>query len=179
MSKSDRAFRALARAQPDVVVGLLRAVAPGLIPAGVAPSPDDVAPTQVDGLPPELDADWAARVTQGELLHMECQGYRDTGFSERLLWYLEPVVIEDLVRFGEDRGIEKGRLEGLREGLREGRREDWLEEERSVLRRVLAVRKLALDVKVDQRIDACTDLDTLRRWVDQAVLAPSAAEALQ
>src|SRR5262245_20545253 len=59
MSKSDRAFRALARAQPDVVVGLLRAVVPSLIPPGAALAPDDVAPTHLDGLPPELDADWA------------------------------------------------------------------------------------------------------------------------
>jgi hypothetical protein len=46
-----------------------------------------VAPTQVDGLPPELDADWAVRVDADELLHLECQGYNDTGFSERVLWY--------------------------------------------------------------------------------------------
>lgn len=37
---------------------------------------------------------------------------------------MEPVVIEDLVKFGEDRGFEKGRLE----------------EDRSILRRVLALR---------------------------------------
>jgi len=46
-----------------------------------------VAPTQVDGLPPELDADWATRVALHDLIHAECQGYRDTGFAERLLWY--------------------------------------------------------------------------------------------
>jgi hypothetical protein len=28
-------------------------------------------------------------------------------------------------------------------------------------------------------IDACGDLDTLRRWLDQAVVVASAAEALQ
>ena len=40
---------------------------------------------------------------------------------------LEPVIIEDLVKFGEDRGYERGR-----------------EEERATLRRVLALRKLGL-----------------------------------
>ena len=87
MPKSDRAFRALARSQPDVIVGLLHTVAPGLVPRGAALVPDDVAPTHLDGLPPELDADWATRVSSDDLIHMECQGYDDTGFSERALWY--------------------------------------------------------------------------------------------
>ena len=83
---------------------------------------------------------------------------------------LEPVVIEDLVHFGEDRGMERGR--------REGRREGRLEEERSTLRRVLALRKLALGAEGEAQIDACEDLETLQRWHDQAVLAGSAAEVL-
>src|SRR5262245_31012422 len=87
MPKSDRAFRALARSQPDVVIGLLRAVAPDIIPPGAVVVPDDVAPTHLDGVPPELDADWASRVASDELIHTECQGYRDTGFSARALWY--------------------------------------------------------------------------------------------
>jgi hypothetical protein len=295
MPKSDRAFRALARAQPDVIVGLLQAVAPGLIPAGAVLVADDVAPTQLDGLPPELDADWASRVASDELVHTECQGYRDTGFSARLLWYhlgfalrnrgkrrvhtvalwlmplpkgqpkdevtedditvkvttivlpevpagllladaktacfaagaqadgrpldelctevavalkkrdatwaerhmavvaaatrgryesmvrameqvnLEPVVIEDLVKLGEDRGYERGLKFGEDRGYERGR----LEEERATLRRVLALRKFAPSPEDERRIDACTDLATLRRWLDQAVLAVSAAEALQ
>jgi hypothetical protein len=85
--KSDRAFRALARAQPDVIAHLLAAVAPGLLPAGAAIVPDDVVPTHLDGLPPELDADFATRVASDELAHVECQGYRDTGFEARTLWY--------------------------------------------------------------------------------------------
>jgi predicted transposase YdaD len=80
---------------------------------------------------------------------------------------LEPVVIEDLVKLGEDRGLKKG--------LQRGRRE----EERSALRRVLALRKLGLSAQQEQQIDACADLATLRRWLDQAIFAESAAEALQ
>jgi hypothetical protein len=283
MPTSDRAFRALARAQPDVVVGLLHAITPTLLPSDAVPVPDDVAPTHLDGLPPELDADFAARVASNDLVHVECQGYRDSGFSERVLWYhvgfalryrgrrrvrtvalwliplpgaqpkneiaagditvkvttivlpelpasrllsgsataclaagsdaegrsnevlcaqvaaalrarraswperhmavvaaamrgryesmvkamehanLEPVIIEDLVRFGEDRGYERGRIE----------------EERATLRRVLALRKLGLKAEGEARIDACADLATLQRWLDQAVLAASADEALQ
>ena len=71
---------------------------------------------------------------------------------------LEPVVIEDLVKFGEDRGR--------------------VAEQRSTLRRVLALRKLALGAEGEAQIDACEDLATLQRWHDQAVLAGSAAEVL-
>lgn len=87
MPKSDRAFRALSRTEPEVVVEMLRILAPTLVPAGTTLVPDDVVPTQLDGLPPELDADWAARCNDDELLHLECQGYRDEHFSERSLWY--------------------------------------------------------------------------------------------
>ena len=72
---------------------------------------------------------------------------------------LEPVVIEDLVKFGEDRGE--------------------LRQARSALRRVLAVRKLPLSPEDERRIDECSDIETLSRWHDQAVLAASADEALR
>ena len=53
-----------------------------------------------------------------------------------------------------------------------------MEEERGALRRVLALRKLPLHAEQEQQLDACLDLATLRRWLDQAVFAESAAEAL-
>lgn len=87
MPKSDRAFRALSRAQPEIVAAMLRVLAPRLLPPEAQLAADDVVPTQLDGLPPEMDADWAARVDQDDLLHVECQGYRDAGFAERILWY--------------------------------------------------------------------------------------------
>jgi predicted transposase YdaD len=108
---------------------------------------------------------------------------------------LEPVIIEDLVKFGEDRGYERGRLEGEERGRLEGeergrlegeergrfegRLEGRLEEERATLRRVLALRKLGLNADGEARINACMDLATLQRWHDQAVLAATADEALQ
>jgi hypothetical protein len=281
-----------------VVVGLLHAITPALLPPHAVPVPDDVAPTQLDALPPELDADFAARMAEEELLHMECQGYRDSRFSERVLWYhvgfalryrskrrvrtvalwliplpstqprnevaagditvkvttivlpevpassllsdpattcfaagsdaegrpddvlcalvaaalrvreaswperhmavvaaamrgryesmvtameqanLEPVIIEDLVKFGEDRGYERGRLEGRLEEERAALHRR-LEEARATLRRVLALRKLGLKADGEARINACTDLATLQRWLDQAVLAATADEALE
>jgi hypothetical protein len=215
---SDRAFRALARAQPDVVVGLLRAVTPALLLPHAVPVPDDVAPTHLDGLPPEIDADFAARMkvttivlpevpassllsdpattcfaagsdAEGRPNEVLCaqvaSALRERGASwpERHMAVvaaamrgryesmvaameqanLEPVIIEDLVKFGEDRGYERGRLE----------------EERATLRRVLALRKLGLTADGEARINACMDLATLQRWLDQAVLAATADEALQ
>jgi hypothetical protein len=295
MPKSDRAFRALARAQPDVIAGLLAAVAPGLVPSGAALVPDDIAPTHLDGLPPELDADFATRVASDKLVHVECQGYRDTGFPERVVWYHvgfalrnrgkrrvrtvalwltappaeqpreamavdditvkvttvvlqkvpasvllanpravcfaagahkegrstdelcalvaaalragtaswaerhmavvaaamrgryrsmvsameqvnpEPVVIEDLVKFGEDRGLKKG----LKRGEKRGEKKGELRADRSTLRRVLALRTLELSAEQERQIDACTEIETLRRWLDQAIFAETAAEALR
>ena len=76
-------------------------------------------------------------------------------------WMLEasPEVGEKLI----EKGVEKGRME----------------EERSTLRRVLALRKLALSPDDEARIDACISLETLRRWLEQAVVADSTAEALR
>jgi hypothetical protein len=65
------------------------------------------------------------------------------------------------------------------EGHLKGRLEGRLEEARTSLRHVLALRGLALSAEEDARIDACGDLDTLRRWLDQAVVVARAAEALQ
>jgi hypothetical protein len=59
--------------------------------------------------------------------------------------------------------------------LGEGR----LEGERSSLRRVLARRRLPLTAEDGARIDACTELATLERWLEQAVDAASTAEALR
>ena len=39
---------------------------------------------------------------------------------------LEPVVIEDLVKFGEDRGFERGVEQGLEQGLEQGASDERL-----------------------------------------------------
>jgi hypothetical protein len=93
----------------------------------------------------------------------------DPEMRARMAWVAEwalkgsPETREKLIQKGIEEGIEQGRLE----------------EERSTLRRVLALRRLALSAEDEARIDACADLDTLRRWHDQAVVAVSAAEALR
>ena len=60
------------------------------------------------------------------------------------------------------------------EGLREGR----MIQARVALRRVLARRQLLLTEGDDARIEACADLATLHRWLDQAVTALSVSDAL-
>ncbi len=70
-------------------------------------------------------------------------------------------------------------VEELRdEGRREGRDEGRLTQARVALRRVLAVRALAPSPTDEARIDTCTDIAMLERWLDQALVAPSAAKAL-
>ncbi len=62
-----------------------------------------------------------------------------------------------------DELVDEGRLAEAREGLR----------------RVLARRKLVPSPEDEARIAACADVVTLHRWHDQAIDAPSAAEALR
>ena len=66
----------------------------------------------------------------------------------------------------------------LRDGRREGRVEGRLAEARASVRRVLARRELAPTPEQERRIDECTDLGALGRWLDAAIVATSAAEVL-
>jgi hypothetical protein len=74
---------------------------------------------------------------------------------------------------------EKARDEGRDEGRNEGRNEGRLTQARAAVRRVLAARKLTPNRGDEARIDTCTDLATLERWLDQALTAQSVAEALR
>jgi hypothetical protein len=78
-----------------------------------------------------------------------------------------------------DQGLEKGLETGLKKGLETGRLEGQLTEARKALRRVLAGRQLTPSPADSTRIEACSDLATLERWLDQAVTARSAADALR
>jgi hypothetical protein len=82
---SDRAFRALVRDQPDVLLALFDVVVrPRLALAG-AVTPEDVDDTHLD-LPATLDADSIARCGD-TVLHTEFQGYRDSTFDDRVFRY--------------------------------------------------------------------------------------------
>jgi hypothetical protein len=81
-----------------------------------------------------------------------------------------PLVIEDLVRFGEDRGYERGRNEGLDAGRVELRR--------SVLE-LLEARGIEIEPGVRARIATENDLERLRGWIRRAALATSAVEVFE
>jgi Putative restriction endonuclease len=65
------------------------------------------------------------------------------------------------------------------EAVKDAGREEGRAGIRRTLRRVLARRGLALSTEEDARIETCSDLARLERWVDQAVVAASIAEALR
>ncbi|WP_231864465.1 hypothetical protein [Sorangium cellulosum] len=57
--------------------------------------------------------------------------------------------------------------------------EGQLTEARAALRTVLARRGLALSPALEAQIDGCVDMPTLHRWLEQAVTAAGAEEALK
>ena len=73
-----------------------------------------------------------------------------------------------------ERLIEQGRIRGQAEGLTEG----LARGRASALLALFAARQLPVSEELRQRIESCTDLAQLDRWVARAVTAASAAEAL-
>ena len=72
------------------------------------------------------------------------------------------------------------RMPDLERALKDkGRDEGRLVEARTLLRRVLARRGLPLSAEEGARIDACTALATVERWLEEAAVASSTAEALR
>jgi hypothetical protein len=61
----------------------------------------------------------------------------------------------------------------------EGQQEGRLTATRAALRLVLANRQLTPSQDDDARIDACTDLATLERWIGRAITAASVADVLR
>ncbi|WP_433927587.1 hypothetical protein AB3662_31285 [Sorangium cellulosum] len=96
----------------------------------------------------------------------------DPEIEARRQWILQallahsPEVSEQLIEQGIEQGIEKGIEKGQ------------LTEARALLRRVLARRGFAPTAAMETQIDACSELGTLHRWLDQAMTAASAEEAL-
>jgi hypothetical protein len=73
-----------------------------------------------------------------------------------------------------DRGIREGELKGKREGRLEGE----LKGKRDALLRLLARAGIALTEDERTRIQMCTDIATLDRWVDNVIGAKTAADVL-
>jgi hypothetical protein len=93
MAGSDRAFRALAHDEPEVVVETLRVLCPSLVAPNASVTPEDLEPTRLDAIAPAREADWVARVGGTGLLHVECQGYKEGDFTDRLLRYHLSLVL--------------------------------------------------------------------------------------
>ncbi len=87
---------------------------------------------------------------------------------------IEPVIIEDLVKFGEDRGEARGLAQGEARGLAQGEALGL----RAGLRAVFASRGLRLTPEQEARLDACADVLTLSRWLAKATTAKTARAAL-
>ena len=87
MPASDRLFRALARDEPEVVVRLLRRLVPRVVPAGAVITPVDVLDPNLDLLFTRMEVDWLGHLAPDTLLQVDCQGYRDATFPDRLFRY--------------------------------------------------------------------------------------------
>jgi hypothetical protein len=85
VASTDRAFRALARAEPGVVLALLRLALPDFMP-GVTIDQESVEDPKLD-LPPPREADLVARAGERDVLHVEGQGYGEKSFDERVFRY--------------------------------------------------------------------------------------------
>jgi hypothetical protein len=80
--------------------------------------------------------------------------------------YILQILLEQDPKM-KQQGQQEGRLEGLLTGTRDS------------LRRVLAGRQLTPSKDDDARIEACTDLATLERWLDRAITAASVSDVLR
>ena len=76
---------------------------------------------------------------------------------------------EELMKTMGDELIEKG----LRRGWRKGRTDGLAEGHAQSVLQILAARHINVDERTRTLILSCKDLDTLRRWLDQAVNASS------
>jgi hypothetical protein len=84
---------------------------------------------------------------------------------------VEPVIIEDLVFFGEDRGEARGLVKGEAKGLAKGQAKAVLQ--------VAELRGLSLTEQQRARVLACTELPTLEAWLTRAVTAATAEDILR
>jgi predicted transposase YdaD len=91
---------------------------------------------------------------------------------------LEPVICEDLVRYGFDQGIEEGLEKGRAEGRAEGLEKGALEMARQLVLEVLEARGLTLTEGERVRLDKETSLERLRAWHRSGLTAASVTDVL-
>ena len=101
-----------------------------------------------------------------------------TAAHEDLQRYVFTKTDDPEIRARQRRLIEWG-LETVPEAREKVKGEGRIEEARKMLRRALKARELTLLADDEARIDACDNLETLERWVDQATVAASPIDALR
>jgi hypothetical protein len=117
---------------------------------------------------PRRPLDWVLNMLEYLPMSMPTQ--------EELLRRFGPV--EDPVIEGRRQRILDFLLETSPQKKQQLQMEGRLTEARAALRRVLAGRQLTPSKDDDARIDACTDLAILERWLDQAITAASISDVL-
>ncbi|AGP38392.1 Yae1 family protein [Sorangium cellulosum] len=89
-----------------------------------------------------------------------------------------PPFVQKLIDRGKLEGMREGKLEGMREGELKGMREGELKGKRDTLLRLLARAGIVPTEDESARIQACTDIAILDRWIDNVLGAKTAAEVL-
>ncbi|MGK4004898.1 hypothetical protein WMF31_19865 [Sorangium sp. So ce1036] len=112
-----------------------------------------------------------------EELVMERQIEGEATFPPSLQRLIDRCKLEG-IREGELKGMREGELKGMREGKLEGMREGKLEGKRDTLLRLLARAGIVLTEDESARIQACTDIATLDRWIENVLGAKTATEVL-
>ena len=80
---------------------------------------------------------------------------------------------------GEAVGFQQGEAAGFQQGEAAGLEKGELKATRAALRRILTRRGIELRPEDSARIDACADLATLERWLEEAAVAERAEDALR
>jgi predicted transposase/invertase (TIGR01784 family) len=86
--------------------------------------------------------------------------------------------VEEGHKSGLAEGHKSGLAEGHKSGLTEGHKSGLVEGKRATLLRLLARAGIALTEDDRSRIQACSDADTLERWVENVLGAKTASEVL-
>ncbi|WP_242515818.1 hypothetical protein [Sorangium cellulosum] len=89
-----------------------------------------------------------------------------------------PPFVQRLIDRGKLEGMREGKLEGVREGKLEGVREGKLEGKKETLLRLLARAGIVLAEDESARVQACSDIATLDRWIENVLGAKTATEVL-
>jgi flagellar biosynthesis/type III secretory pathway protein FliH len=113
-------------------------------------------------------------------------GHPEDEATRRRLMDFEQLVEQETRRLvdlgrveGLEQGLEQGMEKGMEKGLEKGMEKGRVEEARKAVERVLEKRQVGMTTEHRERLLSCTHLGTLERWLDQAITATSADEALR